>query len=51
MQGVKAADDRSGPNDNEGSGTARDLRELIATLKERMHKRFGMALEEEVQRV
>ena len=36
---------------NEGRGTARDLRELIAELKERVRARFGLDLEEEVQYV
>ncbi len=36
---------------NEGRGTARDLRELITELKERVRARFGLDLEEEVQYV
>ncbi len=36
---------------NAGSGTARDLRALIAELKRRVHERFGIELEEEVQYV
>lgn len=36
---------------NAGSGTARDLRTLIAELKHRVENRFGITLEEEVQYV
>ena len=36
---------------NEGRGTARDLRELITELKERVRAHFGLDLEEEVQYV
>jgi UDP-N-acetylmuramate dehydrogenase len=36
---------------NGGAGTARELRELIAGLKERVRARFGFDLEEEVQYV
>jgi UDP-N-acetylmuramate dehydrogenase len=36
---------------NAGQGTARDLRRLIADLKRRVHERFGLELEEEVQYV
>jgi len=36
---------------NDGSGTARELRELIADLKARVRARFGLELEEEVQYV
>ncbi len=34
---------------NAGGGTARDLRVLIAELRERVRERFGIELEEEVQ--
>jgi UDP-N-acetylenolpyruvoylglucosamine reductase len=34
---------------NDGSGTARELRELIGDLKARVLARFGLELEEEVQ--
>ncbi len=34
---------------NDGAGTARDLRLVIADLKERIRSRFGIPLEEEVQ--
>ena len=34
---------------NEGGGTAREVGELIAELKHRVHDRFGLDLEEEVQ--
>jgi UDP-N-acetylmuramate dehydrogenase len=34
---------------NQGGGTAQDVRELIAELKGRVHDRFGLDLEEEVQ--
>jgi UDP-N-acetylmuramate dehydrogenase len=36
---------------NEGGGTARQVRELIAELKRRVLERFGLNLEEEVQYV
>jgi UDP-N-acetylmuramate dehydrogenase len=36
---------------NDGSGTARELRELIGDLKARVRARFGLELEEEVQYV
>jgi UDP-N-acetylmuramate dehydrogenase len=36
---------------NSGDGTARDLCDLIAELKDRVRKRFGLELEEEVQYV
>lgn len=36
---------------NDGSGTARELRELIGDLKARVRTRFGLELEEEVQYV
>jgi UDP-N-acetylmuramate dehydrogenase len=49
--GVKVAGYHANLIYNEGGGTARELRELIATLKERVHERFGVTLEEEVQYV
>jgi UDP-N-acetylmuramate dehydrogenase len=36
---------------NDGAGTARDLRALIADLKQRVRTRFGIEVEEEVQYV
>jgi UDP-N-acetylmuramate dehydrogenase len=36
---------------NHGGGTARELREIISTLKTRVHEMFGIELEEEVQYV
>jgi UDP-N-acetylmuramate dehydrogenase len=36
---------------NTGQGTAEDLRAVIANLKHRVHQRFGLLLEEEVQYV
>jgi UDP-N-acetylmuramate dehydrogenase len=36
---------------NAGAGTAADLRALIADLKARVEREFGIALEEEVQYV
>ena len=36
---------------NAGAGTAADLRALIQELKERVARRFGIQLEEEVQYV
>jgi UDP-N-acetylmuramate dehydrogenase len=36
---------------NGGAGTARDLRDLIADVKSRVHAKFGLTLEEEVQYV
>jgi UDP-N-acetylmuramate dehydrogenase len=37
--------------DNDGGGTARELRDLIAELKQRVRDQFGIELEEEVQYV
>jgi UDP-N-acetylmuramate dehydrogenase len=36
---------------NDGTGTARELRKLVAELKARVRERFGLELEEEVQYV
>jgi UDP-N-acetylmuramate dehydrogenase len=36
---------------NAGHGSAREVREIIADLKQRVQRRFGMQLEEEVQYV
>ena len=47
--GVKVAEYHANLIYNEGGGTARDLRELIAELKRRVRERFGIELEEEVQ--
>ena len=48
---IRVADYHANLIYNAGSGTARDLRELIADLKERVRARFGLELEEEVQYV
>ncbi len=47
--GVRVADYHANLIYNEGGGTARQVRELIADLKRRVHERFGLDLEEEVQ--
>ena len=47
--GVRVADYHANLIYNEAGGTAREVRELIADLKRRVHKRFGLDLEEEVQ--
>jgi len=49
--GVRVADYHANLIYNEGGGTARQVRELIADLKRRVHERFGLDLEEEVQYV
>jgi UDP-N-acetylmuramate dehydrogenase len=49
--GVRVADYHANLIYNEGSGTAQQVRELIADLKRRVHERFGLELEEEVQYV
>jgi UDP-N-acetylmuramate dehydrogenase len=47
--GVRVADYHANLIYNEGGGTAREVGELIAELKRRVHDRFGLDLEEEVQ--
>jgi UDP-N-acetylmuramate dehydrogenase len=47
--GVRVADYHANLIYNEGGGTAQQVRELIADLKRRVHQRFGLDLEEEVQ--
>jgi UDP-N-acetylmuramate dehydrogenase len=47
--GVKVADYHANLIYNQGRGTAGELRELIADLKQRVRERFGIQLEEEVQ--
>ena len=49
--GVRVADYHANLIYNEGGGTAREVRELIAELKRRVRERFGLDLEEEVQYV
>jgi len=49
--GVRVADYHANLIYNEGGGTAREVRELIADLKRRVLERFGLELEEEVQYV
>jgi UDP-N-acetylmuramate dehydrogenase len=49
--GVRVADYHANLIYNEGGGTAREVRELIADLKRRVQHRFGLELEEEVQYV
>jgi UDP-N-acetylenolpyruvoylglucosamine reductase len=34
---------------NEGGATARDVRKLARNLKRRVHRRFGIRLEEEIR--
>jgi UDP-N-acetylmuramate dehydrogenase len=47
--GVRVADYHANLIYNDGSGTALQIRELIAGLKRRVHDQFGIDLEEEVQ--
>jgi len=47
--GIKVADYHANLIYNQGGGTARELCEIIAGLKERVRARFGLQLEEEVQ--
>lgn len=47
--GVEVADYHANLIFNSGQGTARELRELIAELKQRVRVRFAIELEEEVQ--
>lgn len=47
--GVRVADYHANLIYNEGGGTAREVCELISELKLRVHDRFGLDLEEEVQ--
>lgn len=49
--GLKVADYHANLIYNEGGGTARDLRELIADLKRSVRERFEIELEEEVQSI
>jgi len=49
--GVRVADYHANLIYNAGGGTAREVHELIADLKRRVHDRFGLDLEEEVQYV
>ena len=46
---VRVADYHANLIYNEGGGTAQEVVELITELKHRVHDRFGMDLEEEVQ--
>jgi len=46
---VRVADYHANLIYNEGGGTAQEVGELIAELKRRVHDRFGLDLEEEVQ--
>lgn len=47
--GIRVADYHANLIYNDGSGRAREVRELIADLKRRVHERFGLELQEEVQ--
>ncbi len=49
--GVRVADYHANLIYNQGSGTAYEVRELIADLKQRVRRQFGLELEEEVQYV
>jgi UDP-N-acetylmuramate dehydrogenase len=49
--GVRVADYHANLIYNQGSGTAHEVRELIADLKQRVRRQFGLELEEEVQYV
>ncbi len=48
---IKVADYHANLIYNDGGGTARELLDLIAELKQRVRDQFGIALEEEVQYV
>jgi UDP-N-acetylmuramate dehydrogenase len=48
---IRVADYHANLIYNDGQGTARELREVIADLKARVAERFGLMLEEEVQYV
>jgi len=48
---IRVADYHANLIYNDGAGTARDLRALIADLKQRVRERFGIEVEEEVQYV
>ena len=47
--GIRIADYHANLIYNQGGGTARELRDLIADLKKRVEDRFGIEIEEEVQ--
>jgi UDP-N-acetylmuramate dehydrogenase len=47
--GIRVADYHANLIYNEAGGTAREVGDLIAELKRRVHDRFGLDLEEEVQ--
>ena len=49
--GIRVADYHANLIYNTGTGTARELRTLIQEMKARVHGRFGLLLEEEVQYV
>jgi UDP-N-acetylmuramate dehydrogenase len=49
--GIQVADYHANLIYNAGEGTARELREVIAELKQRVRERFGIEVEEEVQYV
>jgi UDP-N-acetylmuramate dehydrogenase len=49
--GIRVADYHANLIYNDGGGSARELREVIDELKTRVHARFGIVLEEEVQYV
>jgi UDP-N-acetylmuramate dehydrogenase len=49
--GIRVADYHANLIYNTGGGTARELCELIAELKSRVRRQFGLELEEEVQYV
>jgi UDP-N-acetylmuramate dehydrogenase len=48
---IRVADYHANLIYNDGAGTTRDLRALIADLKQRVRTRFGIEVEEEVQYV
>jgi UDP-N-acetylmuramate dehydrogenase len=49
LGGIQVADYHANLIYNDGGGTARDLRTIIADLQQRIQTRFGIPLEEEVQ--
>ena len=48
---IKVADYHANLIYNDGSGTSRELLDLVAELKQRVRGQFGIELEEEVQYV
>jgi UDP-N-acetylmuramate dehydrogenase len=49
--GIEVADYHANLIYNAGGGTARELVQIVSELKDRVRRRWGIALEEEVQYV